>query len=305
MISIVVNFYNNRREAENTLYSLTREYQKELKDIPYEVIAVDNGSTQPLSEKQVLAFGPEFKYRFVSTTSVSPVQAINTACRHALGKELLVIIDGAHILSPGIVRRSVDAFALFPSPFIATVPFHLGYKRQNVSIAEGYNQLVEDQLLLQSGWKNEGYKLFNIAGDYADDSNGWFGCLFESGCFGISKVEYFSLRGLDEQFQSRGGGLVSPDFFKRALSRENLQYVMLLGEGTFHQVHGGVASNAPRSRHPWNEFHQEYEHIRGIPYHRVLRQPYHMGIVPEEALHIAKLSLSDGTNFWRRNKTGP
>src|SRR5450759_246153 len=305
MLSIVVNFFNNRREAENTLYSLTRAYQNDLNDIPYEVIVLDNGSTQPLSEKQVLAFGPEFKYRFVSTTSVSPVQAINMACRDALGEELLVIIDGAHIISPGVLRRCADAFSLFPSPFIATVPFHLGPKRQNESIVEGYNQLMEDRLLSRCGWKSNGYNLYKIAGDFADASRGWFGCLFESSCFGIRKADYLFLGGLDERFQSRGGGLVSPDFFNRAVSRENMQYVMLLGEGTFHQVHGGVASNAPYSRHPANEFHQEYVNIRGIPYQQVMRKPYHMGIFPDEALHAATISAGLAEEFWLKNKTSP
>ena len=303
MLSIVVNFFNNPREAKNTLYSLTRAYQNEIKNIPYEVIVLDNGSTQPLTEKQVQSFGPEFKYRFVSTTSVSPVTAINAACRDALGEELIVMIDGAHILSPGILKHSIDAFTLFPSPFIATVPFHLGPMRQNESILEGYNQLMEDRLLSECSWKSNGYNLYKIAGDFADACRGWFGCLFESSCFGIKKADYQSLGGLDERFQSRGGGLVSPDFFTRALSRENLQYVMLLGEGTFHQFHGGVASNAPYSRHPANEFHQEYVNIRGIPYKQVLRKPYHMGILPDEALRVATISAGLGEQFWLENKT--
>ena len=87
MLSIVVNFFNNPREAENTLYSLTRGYQKDLGHVPYEVIAIDNGSTQPLSEERVLSFGPEFRYRFVDTDSVSPVGAINSSCREALGED--------------------------------------------------------------------------------------------------------------------------------------------------------------------------------------------------------------------------
>jgi protein O-GlcNAc transferase len=302
MLSIVINFFNNRREAENTLYSLTRAYQNDLDDIPYEVIVLDNGSTQPLSEKQVLAFGPEFKYRYISTTSVSPVQAINTACRDALGEGLLVIIDGAHIISPGVLRRCADAFSLFSSPFIATVPFHLGPKRQNESITEGYNQSIEDQLLSGCGWKINGYNLYKIAGDFADANRGWFGCLFESSCFGIRKADYLSLGGLDERFQSRGGGLVSPDFFNRAVSRKNMQYVVLLGEGTFHQVHGGVASNAPYSQHPATEFHQEYVNIRGAPYQQVLRKPYFMGILPDEALHVATISAGLGEEFWLNNK---
>ena len=47
MLSVVVNFYNNRREARNTLYSLTRGYQRESQDASYEVIVVDNGSVSP------------------------------------------------------------------------------------------------------------------------------------------------------------------------------------------------------------------------------------------------------------------
>jgi glycosyltransferase involved in cell wall biosynthesis len=298
MISIVINFYNNPREAENSLYSLTRGYQNDLGDIPYEVIVLDNGSSQPLSKKQVHSFGPEFKYRYIPTTSVSPAQAINAACRDALGEEILVIIDGAHIISPGVLRRSIDAFDLFPSPFIATVPFHLGPMRQNESVLEGYNQTFEDRLLSECGWKYNGYNLYKIAGDFADACRGWFGCLFESSCFGIRKADYFFLGGLDERFRSRGGGLVSPDFFKRAVSRENMQYVMLLGEGTFHQFHGGVASNVPYLQHPAEEFHQEYIKIRGAPYQQVLRKPYHMGVLPDESLHVATISAGLGEEFW-------
>ena len=53
MLSIVVNFYNNRREALNTLFSLTRAYQRDAAAIDFEVIALDHGSTLPLSEAEV------------------------------------------------------------------------------------------------------------------------------------------------------------------------------------------------------------------------------------------------------------
>ncbi len=263
MLSVVVNFYNNRREALNTLYSLTRTYQQGAGDIPYKVLAVDNGSSQPLTESEVRAFGPEFRYRYVRTGSASPVEAINAACRDAVGEYLLVMIDGAHIVSPGVLRLASQAFQLFAAPFVATVPFHLGPKTQNESIREGYNQLVEDEMLRASGWKENGYRLYTVAGSFADTGMGWFGGMFESSCFGIRKADYLSMGGLDERYQSRGGGLVNVDFFERALSRPDLEYVMLLGEGTFHQFHGGVASNALLARHPWHEFHEEYVRIRG------------------------------------------
>ncbi len=222
MLSVIVNFYNNQREAKNTLYSLTRAYQENAQDIAYEVIALDNGSTLPLSESDVSAFGAEFRYTFVATKSVSPVAAINNACRGAAGDFVVVIIDGAHILSPGILELTHAASRLFAAPFVATVPFHLGPKTQNKSILEGYNQEIEDSLLSRARWRDDGYRLYEAAGAFSDGSMGWFGCLYESGCFGMRRTDYLSMGGFDERFQSRGGGLTNLDFFKRALSRPDL-----------------------------------------------------------------------------------
>ena len=73
------------------------------------------------------------------------------------------------------------------------------------------------------------------------------------------------LGGYDEQFVSPGGGLVNPDFYKRACDLLGPP-VFLLGEGTFHQVHGGVATNTPRSQRPVRPFYEEYVAIRGQPF---------------------------------------
>ncbi len=124
-------------------------------DIPYEVFAVDNGSTQPLSDAEVRSFGPEFRYRFVPTQSVSPVEAVNAACREATGEQLLVMIDGAHIVTPRVFHFMREAFRRFPSPFVATVPFYLGPTKQNLSVQAGYNQQVEDRLLQSCGVEGE------------------------------------------------------------------------------------------------------------------------------------------------------
>lgn len=300
MLSIIVNFYNNRREAMNTLHSLTRAYQRGAGAIEFEVIALDHGSTLPLNEADVHAFGPEFQYRFVETKSVSPAAAINAACRDARGEHLLVIIDGAHILSPGIYALAQRAFAQFTSPFLATAPFHLGPDQQNESVAQGYNQQMEDGLLARCGWRNNGYRLYTIAGAFADPGMAWFGCAFESSCFGIGKDDYFALGGFDERFVARGGGLVALDFFQRAVARQRGDYVMLLGEASFHQFHGGVASNATKAAHPWKEFHDEYVRIRGKPFARVPRRPFYFGGIANEALAAVRTSAEHGLAFWEK-----
>lgn len=300
MLSVVVNFFNNRREARNTLHSLTAGYQQGASRIDYEVIAVDNGSSEPLTEAEVRAFGPQFRYHYVRNASVSPAAAINAACRGAAGDRLMVLIDGAHILSPRILQLADLAFSALPSPFIATVLFHLGPKHQYDSVQEGYNQQVEDGVLAASGWKADGYRLYAASSAFADASEGWFGMLFESGCFALRKADFLALGGYDERFQSRGGGLVNLEFFRRALLRPALQYVVLLGEGTFHQFHGGVATNQPRERSPWAEFHQEYVRVCGEPYQQVIRAPLYVGSIPAEARRIAKYSAARGFELWEK-----
>ena len=63
-LSVVVVFYNMKREAERTLRSLSRAYQDDIEDLDYEVIVVENGSRpdQRLGAEYVRSFGPEFRY---------------------------------------------------------------------------------------------------------------------------------------------------------------------------------------------------------------------------------------------------
>lgn len=301
MISVVVNFYNNRREAKNTLYSLSRLYQNGCDDIEYEVIVLDHGSQLPLSEAEVSALGKEFKYHYIKDAPVSPVKAVNAACKNALGDRLIVMIDGAHIITPNVFKFNSDAYLLLDSPFVAIPAFHLGPKIQNQSVLEGYNQVYEDELLRSSKWKENGYKLFSIADAFADGGHGWFGNLLETSCFGMFKKDFLRLGGFNEKFSSPGGGLVGLDFFRTALADEQLKYVMLLGEASFHQFHGGVASNAPPQAHPWKKFHDEYYAIRGHNYEVMLKKPYFLGSLQIEAIPAMSASADLAAQFWLKN----
>lgn len=290
MLSVIVCFYNNRREAKNTLHSLTRQYQHGGEDIDYEVIVIDHGSSFPLSESEVASYGKEFKYFYVKNAPVSPVMAINNAVRNALGEKIIVMIDGAHIITPGVFKFNLDAHQLSTSPFIVTPSFHLGPKMQNDSVLEGYNQDIEDHLLDKAGWKNNGYRLFHTTQAFSDGGNGWFGNLFESGCFGMNKDDFLRLGGFNENFISPGGGLVNLDFFKICMEDLSLDFFMLISEASFHQYHGGVASNTPWENHPWKRFHEEYKNIRGKEYERSFREAFFLGSFKSDA--IGPLSAS-------------
>ena len=178
-LSVVVVFYDMRREAERTLYSLTSAYQHGVTDTAYEVLAVDNGSRQPLDPAWVKRFGPQFHYRFYPATTPSPCAALNAMARLARGRYLMCCIDGARMFSPGILRHTLQLLPQFPHPFVYTLGMHLGQELQNQALLNGYNQQVEDALLDSVDWRNDGYELFRIACLAGSSSKGPFGPMTE------------------------------------------------------------------------------------------------------------------------------
>jgi hypothetical protein len=58
----------------------------------------------------------------------------------------------------------------------------------------------------------------------------------------ISRSLFDSIGGFDERYEAAGGGLVNLDFYSRAVAAAEHLWT-LLGEGTFHQVHGGAATS--------------------------------------------------------------
>jgi hypothetical protein len=96
------------------------------------------------------------------------------------------------------------------------------------------------------------------------------------------------LGGFDERFISGGGGLVNLDTYVRACELPDSQLIHLLGEGTFHQVHGGFATNAQTS--PWNQFHDEYVRLRAKPFAAPTKQPWYIGEIHPPALKSIELA---------------
>jgi hypothetical protein len=193
----------------------------------------------------------------------------------------MVAIDGARMLSPGVLRYTLEVLDSCPHPFVYTLGMHLGPKVQNESLLDGYCQAVEDALLDSVDWKEDGYQLFPISCVALSSRNGFFSLLSESNCFALRRSDWLDLGGFDERFSSAGGGLVNLDFFNRVHERPGMRPVMLLGEASFHQFHGGVATNVLRAEHPWKRMAAEYEAIRGKPFATVARRPeYHGWLSP-------------------------
>ncbi len=295
LLSVIVVFFNMRREAARTLYSLTRSYQLQAHDLDYEVIAVDNGSTEPLDPADVTRWGPEFRYYQLDTQSVSPAGAVNFASTKARGRYIAVCVDGARILSPGVLHFTRLAARLHDAPIIATLAWHLGPKSQPQAVEDGYNQVAEDALLAGIDWQNDGYQLFQVSSPAHSSANGWFLPFGESNCLTVPRGMFDELGGFDERFCAPGGGLVNLDYLKRALDLPRAQLVVLLGEGTFHQCHGGIATNVSMENQPWNMFAAEYERIRGKRFRVAPQDPLFLGTFPPTSLPFLRRSVDKAT----------
>lgn len=294
VISIIVVSYNMKRELPRTLYSLSRQYQLNIEELDYEVIVVDNGSKEDCSV-DVKHYGDNFSYYQVKQATSSPVKALNYGASLAKGDVLCFMIDGARILSPGVLHSAWCVFSssFYKKPTVSVVGFHLGKELQNHSILNGYNQEVENEMLEKIEWKKNGYRLFGISVFAGSCQEGWFGPLAESNAIFLHKDEFKRIGKFDENFDSPGGGFANLDFYYRAVMREGSELVVLLGEGSFHQVHGGIATNSLKDVQVKRvlEWRKQYELIRGMDFKKPEKRPVYYGKVDKEMMVLLKASI--------------
>ncbi len=232
-----------RREAARTLAALTRAYQIGADDLSYEVLCVDNGSSPPLEAEFIESFGPEFRLVRPDPPHPSPVGPMNAAARQAKGRFLAMMIDGAHIVTPGAFSAAMDAFRENPGSIVALRQWFFGGDQRWLSAA-GYTREMEDELFAGLPWPANGYELFR-AGVPMDGrtTSHWFRGMAESNCLFLPAALYAEIGGYDEGFDEPGAGLANLDLFSRAIQAARGPLIGLLGEASFHQFHGGTTTN--------------------------------------------------------------
>jgi glycosyltransferase involved in cell wall biosynthesis len=265
-LSIVVVAYNMARELPRTLLSLSPDYQTGVSAEDYEVIVVDNGSTEPADIETCLHIAPNARFITLPPGTPSPCQAANIAVNVARAKTIGMFIDGARMASPGIVSGALKSLALGETALVGTFGFHLGELAQSESVAKGYDTATEDTLLANSDWENDGYRLFDVSVFAKSSGKGWKVLPSESNGFFMHKSLWFDLGGYDERFVMPGGGLANLDLWKRACETSGVEIKMLGAEGTFHQIHGGTTTGTAAKKRA--DFDREYEALRGQPYRR-------------------------------------
>jgi glycosyltransferase involved in cell wall biosynthesis len=266
-LSVIVIAYDMAREIPRTLKGLARDYQFGAGSLDYEVLLVDNGSPTPLDPASWAHVDVPVKLIRPDNPSPSPASAINEALAQAQGEFLCLMIDGAHILTPGVFQKAFASFAAFGESVVAIRYFYLGMEEQTISVDKGYNQAAEDQLMERIAWPSDGYRLFEIATPLRAGARrlNWFNRMFEANCLFLKRALFEAQGGADERYDYPGGGFLNLDVFKKAVEAPGVTPVQIIGEGCFHQFHGGTTTNSSGQSRDDNlaKYRQQFEAIRG------------------------------------------
>jgi cephalosporin hydroxylase/GT2 family glycosyltransferase len=269
-LSVVVVVHNMGREAPRSLRSLTRRYQQGLDGRRYEVIVVENGSDadRRLGSKLVESFGSAFRYIDMGEDATpSPVRALNRGLAESKGRAVALMVDGAHVLTPGVLAHGLAGLEAYAPAIVATQAWYVGPGQQGDVMRAGYDQGMEDALFERIEWPADGYRLFDI-GHFAGDRD-WFDGVWESNCLFAPRSLLEQVGGFDEAFAMPGGGYCNLDLYERLASAPGVRVVTILGEGSFHQFHGGTTTNQSdplERRERIRSYVDHYVEVRGRPF---------------------------------------
>jgi hypothetical protein len=285
-LAVVVIAYRMTHQLANTIRSLLPPVQQDAPVDQYEIHVVDNGSPEALAP-EIWNQAANVRYRHVpaGAAPVNPGVAINRAVADTRSPLVCVMIDGARMVTPGVIRWGIDLATLSPKTVVEVRGWHLGPALQNISVGNGYNSDVERKLLDSILWPADGYRLFEIGVPAASTAGGFLGTASECTCLFLSRAYFDQLAGYDERYAEPGGGLCNADFFVRAVKGADRVFT-LLGEGTFHQIHGGAATGLTGEDHrtSFRRYRDEYERL-SRPWHKtpVRYSPILAGHLPAPA----------------------
>ena len=274
LISVIIIAYNMPREIPRTVHSFLPPYQQDISFDDIEIIVMENGSNTPIDPEVVSSWPDCVRYVQVQDSHPSPASALNQGVAISRGEWVCPVIDGARMITPGVFKAAHELIHAHDNPIIATMGYHLGHKVQQENVLDGYNQRAEDALLASIDWPHKPYDLFKISSLGLSALGSWLSPIAESNVLILKKAYYEAIGGFDEQFNIPGGGLVNLDFFKRCIEPEESQYIMLLGEGSFHQFHGGITTSRgvhlqsyeDEKKTTWQVYADQYKDIRGQNY---------------------------------------
>jgi glycosyltransferase involved in cell wall biosynthesis len=294
-VSVIVIAYDMQRQALNTLYSLSADYQEGVSADDYEVVVVENRSARVMDTAAIAALNGNFRYILRDEPGVSPAAAINVAVNAARADFLCLMIDGARLVTPGVLRYALEARSICDDALVLAPGYHLGSNEQQFHLSSGYSENAEQELLAGADWKHNGYSLFEISCLSGANPHGWFHPFMECNCLFMPRSVWDDIGGADERFDLPGGGAINLALYRRAAMHPRTRSFVLPGEGSFHQLHGGVTtSEIPEREALLGRISAQLNEILGEPFRAPTLQPTLLGRVPPAALPFLGHSVERG-----------
>jgi len=247
-------------QLDKTLQTLAPDFQRGVTAQDYEVVVVENNSADPLPPQKVANLPANFRYLLREETAVSPVYAINEAFSMCRAPYICLMIDGARMVSPGIIHHALMAHAISENAIVAVPGYHLGHQEQHL-VEGGKNQATaEAELLASVDWQRDGYELFKLSTFSGANSHGYLHPLMECNCLFASAENYTAIGHADTRFLLHGGGSINLHMYRALGMLPGTQLFVLPGEGSFHQYHGGVTTSSYAERAKEIESHRVQLH---------------------------------------------
>lgn len=293
-ISVLLIVYDMPRQAMNTLYSLSPRYQQNVTADDYEIIVVENRSPNNLDAGKVTALAPNIRYFLREETGCSPVPAVNFGFEQCSAPMICLMIDGARMVTPRILEYALMAQAIDPDALVAVPGYNLGPAEQQHAETLQYDEQVELQLLEKSGWKSNGYRLFDIGSIGGANPTGFINPLMECNCVFASRKCFELIGYADEAFTYPGGGSINLHMFRQlGMLSETDYYFILGGEGSFHQIHGGVTTANSENREAMLKKFAEQLHERWGVFSVLKREPILLGAISSHAQRFLEYSADE------------
>jgi len=276
-ITFVIAAYNIPRQLKRTLASCSPNYQGIAPGL-LEVIVVDNGSDVPLSRNGLSEF-PWVSQVIRVDNNPSPVHALNLGIEAARFSLIAMMIDGAHMLTPGICRLSRSLLAVVSRPVINVPQYMLGDISQAIRQSDEDPFDTEERCLKDIDWPNNGYALFEHCTIPGEDLLKHAFEAGESNCLITTREVLDDCGGYDERFDEAGAGLANIEIFERLTHDPRNEFVIFPGEGSFHQDHHGTTTAltpAERAR-TLTEYRKKYEQVTGDKFFAMYRNAFYFG----------------------------
>lgn len=289
-VSIILIGYKMSKQLHNTLLTLSPNYQQGVDADDYEVIVIENSSDDNLTAEAVKRLPKNFRYLLRNETAVSPVFAVNEGFDMCRASFICLMIDGARMVSPGIVRTALQAYAVNPNAVVAVPGYHLGQDEQHLVAGKQDQLAYETGLLTSVDWQADGYELFSISTFSGANRQGFLNPIMECNCLFASKANYEAIGYANTDFQLPGGGSINLHMYRSLGMLPGSEFFVLPGEGSFHQYHGGVTTSSYEEREAEIEKHRVQLHsFWPGGFHSLRREATLLGkVAPQSKLFLIK-----------------